>query len=568
MPAAAVAVVGTVAGALIQSEGATSAARSAARSSARAQRTITEQTNEAKNAILDRMVPALADYNTAIQQAQDQIAAGSFNVIQTLQQYAGNADQIISNAGIDSQRALMGSAAQASGMPMAQFTSTYNAAQNSPSTVARDQMLSSLPNAGGTGAPINMVRNADGSFSAAPRTLSDRALAAGGAVATGAGTFAPINPETLAGNIGSTGTGFTGAVQDIQSGYGTAQNALDVATAVARGDVTGATGSALAQLAETRQAGLGEYTPYTEAGRAAIAKEAALSGAMGAEAQQAAINEYIESPGQAYLRKQQEEALLRNSAAIGGLGGGNVRTALQQQAMDIASTQQQQYLENLRSIATRGQEAAGATTGLISSTGLYGAQLTAGAGNTLAQLEQQYGISSANLAQMSSTELANLAQATGINIANLNQAVASARAGLQTELGSSIANTQANTASSLANLATQAGTTTLSGQQNIAQLLANLATQSGSNVANLQLGTGQDLAAGQYLSGQALASGLSGLGNLALYQQYLNSANSGSSNSSVPYSTLGIGNPSNYTNYITTPTNPAYTNAGIAKPYT
>lgn len=548
MPAglAAVGVFGTIGGALIQGSAARSAARTQARASARAIQAIIKQTKIARTEILDRMVPALSEFNVQIQQAQNQIAAGTFDVMSTLQQYSGNADQIIANANIDSRKALMGSTAQASGIPMSQFNQTYSAAQNAPSATAKQQIMSNLSQAintaggarnaaqqgfqigvptasqtrtlGGTaaaGTPIQMTQNDQGVYTEQPQTLtaqatqpSERALAAGSG--------------TLAGSIGGAGTGFTGAVQDITAGYGTAQNALDVATAQARGDVTGSTASALSQLEQTRQESLGQYAPYTEAGQAAIAKEAALSGAMGAEAQQAAINEYIESPGQAYLRQQQEKALLRNQAAIGGLGGGNVRSALQEQAMNIASTQQQQYLENLRSLATRGQEAAGATTNVIGQTGMYGAQLTAGAGNTLAQLQQQYGISSANLAQMSSSELADLAQSTGINIANLNQATSAARAALQTELGSSLASAQAGATSDIANLISQGATTTLSGQQNISQTLANLATQTGTNLANLQLGQGSSLAAGQYLQGQALASGLSGLGNIAMFNQYLN----------------------------------------------
>ncbi len=74
---------------------------------------------------------------------------------------------------------------------------------------------------------------------------------------------------------------------------------------------------------------------------------AALSGAQGPEAQQAAIDAMIQGPGQQYLGDQQEQALLRNASAIGGLGGGRVRSALQEQAFGRAATQQQQHLQNL-----------------------------------------------------------------------------------------------------------------------------------------------------------------------------------------------------------------------------
>ena len=48
------------------------------------------------------------------------------------------------------------------------------------------------------------------------------------------------------------------------------------------------------------------------------------------EQQQQAFAAFSESPGQRFLRDRQEKALLRNAASIGGLRGGNVRTAQQQ----------------------------------------------------------------------------------------------------------------------------------------------------------------------------------------------------------------------------------------------
>jgi hypothetical protein len=81
---------------------------------------------------------------------------------------------------------------------------------------------------------------------------------------------------------------------------------------------------------------IGRLTPYTEAGRGALTEQQALLGLSGQGAQQEAYARFTESPGQAFLRERQERALLRNAAAIGGLGGGNVRTALQEQAFGRA----------------------------------------------------------------------------------------------------------------------------------------------------------------------------------------------------------------------------------------
>jgi len=79
-------------------------------------------------------------------------------------------------------------------------------------------------------------------------------------------------------------------------------------------------------------------------------KALALSGALGPELQQQAQNEFNLSPGQQYLRDQQQEALLNNASAIGGIGGGRVRSALQEQAYGNAAQNQQQYFQNIMSL--------------------------------------------------------------------------------------------------------------------------------------------------------------------------------------------------------------------------
>lgn len=546
----------------IQSESARSAGRSQTRAYERSQRSIRAAAEEAKADILDRMVPALAEYQKGVQQAQGQISAGNFNVIQTLQQYAGNADQIISDAGIDAQKAIMGSSAIASGVPMSQFNTAYTNAENAPPT-ARNTMMQQLNSAFGASPPQTTASPA-GDMGVALPAGAQRPTTLGG-TATGA-TVPQMTAQQkiqsvapMASNIAPSGPGYTGAMNALQTGYGLAQTALDTSTAQARQDVLGSTAEAKGTLETTKSEGLGQLSPYTDAGRAAMAKEAALSGALGPEAQQQAINSYIESPGQKYLREQQEKSLLRNQAAIGGLGGGNVLTALQKQAMDIASTQQQQYLENLRSIATRGQGAAETATGLIGQTGLASASLESNVGNILAQLAQQYGISSANLAQMSSSEMAQLAERTGINLANLQQATAAARAGLQTELGSGIAGSQASSANAIANLTQTGATNALNVNQNIGTTLANLATGAGTNIANIQAAQGTSAAASNYLQGQAWAQGLTGLGNLALYYGNRNSGTGSSGEETI--------NPWENSAYLANPQGQSMNYYGASAPY-
>ena len=62
------------------------------------------------------------------------------------------------------------------------------------------------------------------------------------------------------------------------------------------------------------------------------------SGLSAQEQQAQAFQQLKESPGQQFLRKRQEKAILRNASATGGLGGGNVLNALQENAFNLAQT--------------------------------------------------------------------------------------------------------------------------------------------------------------------------------------------------------------------------------------
>lgn len=111
----------------------------------------------------------------------------------------------------------------------------------------------------------------------------------------------------------------------------------------------------------------GNLNPFQEAGVAALGQQQALLGLSGADAQQSAFNQFNESPGQRFLRQRQEKSLLANASAIGGLGGGNVRTALQEQAAGIAQQDFQNQFGRLGQLAGQGQQA-------VTNIGQFGSQ--------------------------------------------------------------------------------------------------------------------------------------------------------------------------------------------------
>lgn len=101
------------------------------------------------------------------------------------------------------------------------------------------------------------------------------------------------------------------------------------------------------------------FRPFQEAGVGAVGQQQALLGLSGTEAQAAAFAAMNESPGQQFLRDRAQKNLLRNSSAIGGLGGGNVRSALVQQGVGFAQQDLQNQFGRLGQLAGQGQAAAG-----------------------------------------------------------------------------------------------------------------------------------------------------------------------------------------------------------------
>ncbi len=109
---------------------------------------------------------------------------------------------------------------------------------------------------------------------------------------------------------------------------------------------------------QRRQFGIAQTQaePFRQAGLGALGQQQALLGLGGQEAQQQAFGAIQDSPGQQFIRQRQQRALLRNQAAIGGLGGGNVRTALQAQATGFAQQDLQNQFARLGGIAGQGRQ--------------------------------------------------------------------------------------------------------------------------------------------------------------------------------------------------------------------
>jgi hypothetical protein len=456
------------------------------------------------------------------------------------------------------QPQVLGGIAQQITDPNAPTMSQYNAPLSQPTSLGSTPQVQNNVDMSGIG------------LSGAESALQAGLNAQTGALQGGSQQAQGTLQQALGGQLGALNQGFGGAEEALNAYGAQALGAANQGFNQGRGDITsmlgaaqGSIGQGIGLLGAAQNQGLGRIdqstgqainylNPYSSTGAEAQQREAALSGALGNEAQQQAISGFMESPGQKFLRERQEQALLRNASATGGLRGGSTLSALQEQASGIAAQQQQQQLENMRNIAQRGQQAAGqqgqfAQTGGVSGANLIGqiagqqagllgqqagmqanaggqmAQLSAQggqfAGNTLNQLGNQVSGLRSGLGQLQSGaignaggDIAGLQNQLGGNMASAFGGTANNLAGLRSQAGQQVAgqlNNQTNqlsnnqlnlgqllagldtgTASQLAQLITQGGTAGANSQMNLAQILANLATGQGSNLSNLQIGQG------------------------------------------------------------------------------
>lgn len=176
------------------------------------------------------------------------------------------------------------------------------------------------------------------------------------------------------------------ALPDTGASLGGAESAITEALIQARKDVgTAGTAGVNAIKAGTQEA-TAQLQPFSETGRLANDKLAALNGLLGPEAQQAAMDEFTNSPGQAFLVEQANRNLLGNASAIGGLGGGNVRRELQRQAIGLAAQDFGNFINRLETTRAGGQNAAAGNAQLLGNAGRDQANVLTNTGRTLADL--------------------------------------------------------------------------------------------------------------------------------------------------------------------------------------
>jgi hypothetical protein len=156
--------------------------------------------------------------------------------------------------------------------------------------------------------------------------------------------------------------------------------------------------AAMAGVDETRQAReemRGLLQPYVAAGGSALQAQMGALGLAGPEEQQAYVSQQEQSPIFQALKRQQEEALLQNVSATGGLRGGNVQGALAQFRPALLNQFLEQQYGRLGGLTNIGQASAAGSgvAGMSASQGISALLGQGGAAKAGAALSkgQMYG---------------------------------------------------------------------------------------------------------------------------------------------------------------------------------
>lgn len=198
------------------------------------------------------------------------------------------------------------------------------------------------------------------------------------------------------------------------------------------------------------------FAPFVDPGVSAFERQAAQAGALGPEQQRQAFAEFTASPGQAFLREQGEQALLRNQAAIGGIGGGNVRSELQRQGIGFAAQDFGNQFDRLGALSRIGADLTGRGVS-------QGAQNIFQTGGALAGGRTRAGEQIAGQVASTTSALADLLARQGAGGADI--------------IGAGTGD--------IADILATAGTEEAGARQDLGALLAELSSRAGGQVAGL-----------------------------------------------------------------------------------
>ena len=376
------------------------------------------------------------------------------------------------------QQRLMEAGVSQNAYPSSQYSSAVNAALRGIGQSEANQVW----RAGGGRGPMTSGMTAAGgqqpSQAVAPTVQQGQATFQGAQPNQPMLPQGPGNPAATSGM--APGQEFIGGSQTNPGGFGAPESGLSGAERAYQAALSGGLGlleqgnnQARADLMQAGQGANNTLNAYYDPGRRSNDYQAALTGALGSDAQAQAMANFSGSPGQQYLLDESERAIRRNAAATGGLGGGNVQRALQQNAIGLAAQDFDNSFRRLGTVSDRGLAAGGQISGNAMTTGgrladvtnqnaQTGANMIYGTGNQLGAGRNRAGEMIAGNLQQGSGNLANLMYGTGRDISNVIGSQGNFLANLQLQSGAGASDILQAYANALAGN-TQQGAATFAG---------------------------------------------------------------------------------------------------------
>lgn len=225
-------------------------------------------------------------------------------------------------------------------------------------------------------------------------------------------------------------------------------------------------------LRQGAQQATGVLAPFAQPGAQAGGVQAALAGALGPEAQQAALANL--QPVNQFLQEQGQRTVERSAAATGGVGGGNVLKELTRFGQGLAGQSAQQQFANLGEVAGRGFGAASQQGNILQQTG-----------RDILGVRQAVGRDIAGVFTGTGQQIAADRARAGEGIAGAIGGTTSALANLASQQGAGLSDITAAAGGNLANILAGVGGQQASSQEQLAALLANITTGQAGQVAAL-----------------------------------------------------------------------------------
>lgn len=266
-----------------------------------------------------------------------------------------------------------------------------------------------------------------------------------------------------------------------QYGLGGAENALITAGNLGNQQIQ----QTMQDVSGIFNQGMKGLNPFIAPGQQANDQQAALSGALGPEAQAAAMEAYQSSPFLDQARTNAERAITRNASALGGLGSGNTLDQLYQNAAGMFLGDFNDNFSRLGEVANRGYGAAttgaglsGQEAGIQAGLGQTAAQIPLGLGGQIGEYRYQAGRDIANSIGSTTSGLAGLSERQGAGLSDITGNVTNNINSLLQNYYQGDAQSLEQLASLLSNLAVQ-GSSQYSGMPIIPGMQSNLLGQLG-----------------------------------------------------------------------------------------